>query len=120
MHHQGVKIFAYLLLVAVVVSGCKLRPDNGVISTAAVHFAGVFISQHIPSEPNLRIQKAPDVKADSNDVYRINGLVEGFTSYNTPLTVEHFSETLHYLGGNPNEITSWECVEIYIGKKKLK
>jgi len=113
-------IFFLAILIVVAVSGCKLRPDNGVTNAAAVHFAGVFIMDNIPSEPNLRIQKEPDVKVDSDNTYHISGTVEGFTSFNAPVTIEHFSETLRYMGGNPNEQASWECMEIYVGKKKLK
>jgi len=60
------------------------------------------------------------VKVDSDNTYHISGTVEGFTSFNAPVTIEHFSETLRYMGGNPNEQASWECMEIYVGKKKLK
>ena len=119
MHIYRVMNLGGLLLV-LMMAGCKLRPDNGVMSTAAVHFAGVFITQNIHSVNNLRMQKDPNVVCDSSDLCHVSGTIEGFSSFNASVSIDHFSETLHYLGGNPNEITSWECVDIYIGKKKVK
>ncbi len=119
MNRCGINFLAVIIFI-VATWGCKLRPDNGVTTTAAVHFAGVFIMDNIPPEPNLRIQKDPEVKVDSDNTYHISGTVEGFTSFNAPVTIVHFSETLRYMGGNPNEQPSWECMDIYIGNKKLK
>ena len=112
------KNFALLLFI-MLIAGCKLRPDNSVINTAAIHFSGVFITKNIPSIQNLKV-KVADAKSDTGNIYHVSGLVEGYSSYNTPVSVEHFSDTLHYLGGNPNELTSWECIEIYVGNKKMK
>ena len=107
------------LLFIILITGCKLRPDNSAINTAAIHFSGVFITRDIISIQNFKV-KVADAKADTGNIYRVTGTVEGYTSYNVPVSVEHFNETLHYLGGNPNERTSWECIEIYLGKKKIK
>jgi len=107
------------LLLVILVTGCKLRPDNNAINTAAIHFSGVFITKNITSIQNLKV-KVANVKSDTGNICHVTGTVEGYTSYNVPVSIEHFSETLHYLGGNPNERTSWECIDIYIGKKKIK
>ena len=108
-----------LLLFVMFIAGCKLRPDNSAINTAAIHFSSVFIKKYITSIENLKVKTA-DAKSDSGNIYHVTGMVEGYSSYNVPFSVDHFSETLHYSGGNPNDSASWECIEIYVGKKKIK
>ena len=107
------------LLFIIFIVGCKLRPDNSIMNTAAIHFSGVFITKNISSIQNLKV-KVADAKSDTGGIYHVSGLVEGYSSYNAPVNIEHFSENLHYLGGNPDERTSWECIDIYVGKKKFK
>jgi len=108
-----------MLSFAISLTACQLRPDNNATNTAAKHFARVFITQHISSSPTLRL-KTFTIANDTSNIYHISGLLEGYTSFNTPESVEHYSETLRYLGGNPNDSTSWECMEIYVGDKKWK
>jgi hypothetical protein len=108
------------LLFIVIITGCKLRPDNNIINAAAIHFAGVFITSDIHSDLQLRIKGNPVAKIDTadSDTYHVSGMVEGYSSYNVPFSIEHFNETLHYLGGNPNERNSWDCIEYMLGVKK--
>jgi hypothetical protein len=39
---------------------------------------------------------------------------------NYPVSMEHFTEVVHYSGRDPNAQKNWECVEIYVGNKKVK
>jgi hypothetical protein len=108
------------VLVVIVISGCTPTSDKNIISTDADHFSGVFITQDIPSIPILRIVGKPVAVIGRDSNYHVSGLLEEFTSYNAPIGTEHFSEALHYLGGDPNARKNWECIEIYVGNKKIK
>jgi len=109
-----------LLFIITIISACKLRPDEGIINNAAIHFSGIFITENIPSIPTLRIGGRPVAKKIDENTYTVTGSVEGFSPMNYPVSIQHFSETLRYLGGNPDDRQSWECIDIYIGNKKMK
>ena len=111
---------APVLLFGIMIAACKLRPDNGIISTAALHFSGVFITQNDQSAPSLRVKGNPVVKNENDSIYLVTGLIEGYSPMNYPVTIEHFSEALQYSGGNPNAKENWKCLEINIGNKRVK
>ena len=113
------KIIPILLIIAIF-SECKLRPDYGLVSKDAIHFAGIFISDNIQGDLDFRIKGNTDVINAVDSIYKVSGTVEGFSPMNYPVSVEHFTEFLHYIGGNPDEKKNWNCMEIYIGRKKLK
>ena len=108
------------LLLVIIIAGCKLRPDEGIINTAAIHFSGVFITQNISSVTTLHVRGKTVVKSDTDNIYHVGGTIEGYSSFNAPVSIAHFTETLHYSGGNPNEQANWKCIDIYIADKKLK
>jgi len=110
----------FILLFSIIITGCNLRPDNGIISTAALHFSGVFITQNVQSAPSLRVKGNPVVKNENDSIYLVTGLIEGYSPMNYPVTIEHFSEALQYSGGNPNAKENWKCLEINIGNKRVK
>ena len=102
------------------ITGCKLNTSDD-INTSAVHFAGIFITEYIPSIPTLKIKEKTNVqKGQDSDIYHVSGLVEGFSPLNYPVSFEHFNETLHFLGGDVNDRKNWICLEIYVGNKKMK
>jgi len=109
-----------ILLFSIIIIGCKLRPDNSIINTAAIHFSSVFITQNVQSVQSLRVKGNPVVKNEKDSIYLVTGLIEGYSPMNYPVTIEHFSETLQYSGGNPNVQENWKCLEIYVGNKKMK
>ena len=107
-------------LFGIMIAGCKLRPDNSLVSTAALHFSSVFITQNVQSIPGLRVKGSPDVKNEKDSKYLVTGLVEGFSPMNYPVSIDHFSDRLQYSGGDANVQANWKCLEIYIGDKKVK
>jgi hypothetical protein len=107
------------LLFSIIIVGCKFTPDNK-MNDAAVHISGVFITDNIQSVQSLRIKGSTVIKNDPDSTYHITGTLEGFSPMNYPVNTEHFSETVHYLGGDPNDRKSWKCIEIYVGNKKMK
>ena len=109
-----------ILLFSIIMTGCETRPDTAIINTAARHFSGVFITQSVKSVSGLRVKVSQVVTSDTNNIYTVTGLVEGYSSMNYPVSVDHFSETLQYLGGNPNIPGNWKCIGIQIGNKKVK
>jgi hypothetical protein len=109
-----------ILFFSIIFIGCKLRPDNSIINTAAIHFSSVFITQNVQSVQSLRVKGNPVVKNETDSIYLVTGLIEGYSPMNYPVSIDHFSERLQYLGGNPNEQESWKCVEIDIRNKKVK
>jgi len=108
------------VLFVIIIAGCTHITDRNIISDDAEHFSGVFITEDIPSVPILRIVGKPVAVIGTDSNYHVSGLLEGFSSYNTPVSTDHFSEVLHYLGGDPNARKNWECIEIYVGNKKIK
>lgn len=107
------------LLFSIIITGCTFKPNNK-MNDAAVKVCGVFITENIQSIQSLRIKGSTVVKNDPDSTYHVNGTVEGFSPENYPVSTEHFSESVHYLGGDPNDPKSWKCIEIYIGNKKMK
>jgi hypothetical protein len=113
------KVLFAVLLFSIVIAGCKFSPDNK-MNDAAVNVSGVFIKDNIQSIPALRIKGNTVVKNDSDSLYHVSGTAEGFSPMNYPVSIEHFRETVHYLGGDPNDTKNWKCIEIYVGSKKMK
>ena len=109
--------FSFMVIMMV---GCKESTGNDIINSAAIHFAGVFITENIQSGNTLRIEGRPDVKKETDSTYYVSGLVEGFSPVNYPVTVKHFNVTLWYSGSNPDKHENWKCLEINIGNKKMK
>jgi hypothetical protein len=107
------------LLFSIIIVGCAFKPDNK-MNDAVVHICGVFITDNIQSIQSLRIRGSTVVKNDPDSTYRVTGTAEGFSPMNFPESVQHFSETVHYLGGDPNDKKNWTCIEIYVGNKKMK
>lgn len=113
------KVLFACLLFSIIIVGCKFTPDNK-MNDAAVHVCGVFITDNIQSTPSLRIKGSRVVKNDPDSTYHVTGTVEGFSPMNYPVSTEHFSETVHYSGGEANDPKNWKCIEIYVGDKKMK
>jgi len=107
------------LLLIITISGCKLKSYDP-IDNGAIKFSGVFISENIQADPNLRVKGISNVKGLGDSIYHVTGLVEGFSPMNYPVSFEHFSEILRYLGGDPNDRKNWDCLEIYIQRKRFK
>ncbi len=114
------KILYGLLFTIITTTGCKRRTDQDIINTAAIHFSEVFITENVQSVSSLRIEGRPVVKNETDSAYYVSGSLEGFSPLNYPVSIKHFSETLHYKGGDPNERKNWVCMEIYVGNKKMK
>ena len=114
------RILYSLFFTIIISTGCKPGTAKDKMNTAAIHFSGVFITENIHSVSTLRIEGRPDVKNEPDSAYFISGSIEGFSPANYPVTFKHFSEILHYLGGDPNDIKSWVCIAIYVGNKKIK
>jgi len=106
-------------LFIIIITGCKQKPNDS-INIAAVHASGAFITEYDHSNLALRIKGARIVKKEGDNIFNITGSVEGFSSYNVPFSVEHFSETVQYSGGNINDVKNWQCLEVYVGKKRIK
>ena len=102
----------------IMIVGCRKRTSSDVTTTAAICFAGVFITESIKAGPVLRIQGNPKVKIETDSTFYISGLVEEFSPLNYPVGVKNFHETLLYSGGNPNKGDSWKCMELYLGDNK--
>lgn len=100
--------------------GCKQQTEQDKINAAAVHFSGVFITENIHSTPELRVKGKTSIIKEEDNIFHVTGTVEGFSPMNYPVKIEHFKETLHYLGGDVNKQANWECMEIYVGNKKVK
>jgi hypothetical protein len=111
--------FFLCLLVTIIITACQQKPDD-VMSTDAIHFSGIFITDYIKSDLSLHIKESTVIKDTADSTYHVSGLVEGYTSFHVPVNVNHFSEVIHYLGGDPSERKNWACVEIYIGDKRMK
>ena len=107
------------LLSILIVTGCKPKPNTS-INAAAVHVSGTFMAEYVQSSLTLRIKGARSIKKEGDNNFSVTGSVEGFSSYNVPFSVEHFNETVHYLGGDINDVKNWQCLEIYVEKKRLK
>lgn len=116
--HRLVKNLIGFSFAVIMIVGCRERTSSDVTNTAAIRFAGVFITESIKAGPVLRIQGSPKVKNDTDSTFYISGLVEEFSPLNYPVGVKHFHETLLYSGSNPNKRESWKCMELYIGDKK--
>jgi hypothetical protein len=108
------------LLLLLVVAGCRQNANSNNVNKEASDISGAFITNYVPSTTTLRIKGKEVTKADGDNMYNVTGTVEGFSSFNMPVNIEHFSETLQYLGGDPKDTNSWKCYEIYVGKRKLK
>ena len=113
------KVLLVGLLFSIIIAGCTFKPDNK-MNDAAVHICGVFITENVQSIQTLRIKGSTVVKNAPDSTYHVSGTAEGFSPMNFPESVQHFSETVHYLGGDPNDRKSWKCIEIYVGNKKMK
>jgi hypothetical protein len=116
-HYPKMKNLISFSFMVIMIVGCK-STGNDKINSAAIHFAGVFITENLQSGNVLRIEGRPDVKKETDSTYYVSGLVEGFSPLNYPVSVKRFNETLWYSGSNPNKRESWKCLEIYIGNKK--
>ncbi len=117
--YYRLKIFCSLIF-TLIITGCNQPGNKDLLDKAAVHFSGVFITQYIKSIPLLRMVGRPVVQNTGDSIFYLKGSVEGFTSYNVPVSIKHFSETLHYLGGDPDKAENWKCIEIYVDDKKMK
>ena len=102
------------------VLGCEQKTSRDILNNAAVHFAGVFITENVQSVSSLRIEGKPFVKNETDSSYYVSGSLEGFSPLNYPVSVRRFVEKLHYLGGEPTERKNWLCIEIYVDNKKMK
>ena len=90
------------------------------INAAAVHVSGAFITEFAHSRLTLRVKGARSVKKEGDNMFNVTGSVEGFSSYNVSVSIEHFNETVHYLGGDMNNLKNWQCLDIYyIGEKRI-
>jgi len=106
-------------LFIMIITSCKQRP-NDAINAAAVKVSGAFITERAHSSLNLRIKGGRSVRKEGDSTFYVTGTVEGFSSYNVPFSVEHFSEIVRYSGGDINNPKNWVCLEIYVGKKRIK
>ncbi len=113
------KTLIIFLFFSILISGCKFKPDNS-MHDAAIYISGVFITDTTLSNPSFRIKGPTYVKNEKDSTYHVTGTVEGFTSFNVPIDVKNFTETVRYSGGNLNDSKNWECIELYIGNKKMK
>ena len=119
-HYPKMKNLISFSCMVIMIVGCKESTGNNKINTAAIHFAGVFITENIESGTTLRIEGRPDVKKETDSTYYVSGLVEGFSPLNYPVSVKHFNVTLWYSGSNSGKRENWKCLEINIGNKKMK
>ena len=107
------------LLFVLTIAGCKVTPDR-IEDATVVKVAGFFITEYGRSSLNFRVKGVSKVKKKGNSLFYVSGSVEGFSSYNAPFSIEHFNETVRYSGGDFNNVKNWECLDIYIGKKRIK
>lgn len=107
------------LLFVLTIAGCKVTPDR-IEDATVVKVAGFFITEYGRSSLNFRVKGVSNVKKKGDSLFYVSGSVEGFSSYNAPFSIEHFNETVRYSGGDFNNVKNWECLDIYIGKKRIK
>jgi len=112
------KISASLLFV-LTIAGCKVTPDR-IEDATVVKVAGFFITEYGRSSLNFRVKGVSNVKKKGDSLFYVSGSVEGFSSYNAPFSIEHFNETVRYSGGDFNNVKNWNCLDIYIAKKRIK
>ena len=86
------KILYSLLLTLISVTGCKRITDQDKISTAAIHFSGVFITKNIQSLTSLRVEGSQVVKNEKDSIYQITGSLEGFSPLNYPVSIKLFAK----------------------------
>jgi len=107
------------LLFVVIITGCQVKPES-IMNAAALKVAGSFITEHAHSSLNFRVKGSSAIKKEGKNVFYVTGSAEGFSSYNVPFAIDHFSETVRYSGGDIDDIKNWECLEMYVGKKRIK
>ncbi len=113
------KIFC-ILIFTMIITGCNQPNNKDALDKEAIHYSRVFITQYVTTIPSLRVKGQPVVDSTGDSIFHVKGTVEGFTSFNVPVSVKHFTETLHYLGGDPDKAENWKCIDIYINNKKMK
>ena len=119
MKYYRVKIFC-ILIVIVFIAACNQTNNEDALDKLAVHFSGVFITQYVATTTSLRIKGKRTVERTGDSIFNVKGSVEGFTSFNVPVSIQQFSERVLYLGGDANKRGSWQCIDIYVGDKKMK
>jgi len=107
------------LLFVLTIAGCKVTPDR-IEDATVVKVAGFFITEYGRSSLNFRVKGVSNVKKKGDSLFYVSGSVEGFSSYNAPFSIEHFNETVRYSGGDFNNVKNWNCLDIYIAKKRIK
>ena len=113
------KIFCSLIF-TVIITGCYQTNNKDALDEAAVHFSGIFITQYVTAIPSLRVKGQSVVVSTGDSSFHVKGSLEGFTSFNVPVSIKHFSESLYYSGDNPNNAKNWKCIDIYIDDKKMR
>ena len=108
-----------ITIVAVLMVGCN-NPDRGAIGNTAIKFSSIFVVENSGSDPSWKVEGKEILKNEGDSVYYVSGTVEGFSSYNEPIAIKKFNETLHFLGGDVNNRKNWNCIEINIDGKKIK
>lgn len=119
LKYHRLKIF-WGLIFLLIITGCHRTDNKDALDEAAIYFSGVFITQYVTTTRSLRVKGQSVVVSTGDSIFQVKGSVEGFTSFNVPVSIKHFSESLHYSGDNPNEAENWKCVDIYIDDKKVK
>jgi hypothetical protein len=114
------KITIAFFLTMTITASCKTMTKDDVMNSAAVHISGIFIKKYINTGNSLRIKGSTVIKKGKDNVFHVSGSVEGFSTFNYPVSINHFTEALLYLGGDTAAYENWVCIEIYIGSKKLK
>ena len=109
-----------IVLLVLFIGGCKPIPDRGLIGDAAIKFSSVFVTENNMSDPNWKVRGKEVLKNEGDSVYYVSGTVEGFTSFNTPVGITKFNETMHYSGGDPNDRKNWKCLQLNIAGKEIK
>jgi hypothetical protein len=107
------------LLVMVFITGCNAKPLS-TINAAAITAAGSFIANYAGSSLHFRVKGTSSVTKESDSIFYVTGSAEGFSSYNVPFTISQFGETVRFSGGDVNDIKNWECLKMYVGKKRIK
>jgi hypothetical protein len=118
LKHLPMKLLVGFLFL-VIITGCEVKNEN-IMNAAALKVAGSFITEHVRSSLNFRVKGASVIKKERKNVFYVAGSAEGFSSYNVPFAIDHFSETVRYSGGDIDDIKNWECLEMYVGKKRIK
>jgi len=119
LNNYRLKVFCSLIY-TLTITGCIRTTNKDALDKAAVHFSGVFITKYVTTTRSLRVKGQSVVVSAGDSIFHVKGSLEGFTSFNVPVSLNHFSESLHYSGDNPNEAENWKCVDIYIDDKKVK